>query len=114
MPGAAISAAQAIDFAETFLISPAILLTGGNVATLRFWHDYDFTESSDFDILEYGQLLLLTNNASSPVTLAQYSDVSSGWIQEQVDLSPYIGHVVYLVWITSCFHSTRGSRPAGS
>ena len=102
---------QQVDFAETFLISPAILLTGGNAATLQFWHDYDFTESSDFDILEYGQLLLLTNNASTPVTLAQYSDVSGGWIEENVDLSAYIGQVVYLVWDYELFSFDTRERP---
>jgi hypothetical protein len=33
---------DAIDSSETFLISPAIELIGGNSATLHFWHSYDF------------------------------------------------------------------------
>jgi hypothetical protein len=87
-----------IDYAETFLISPALDLTGGNVATLRFWHSYDFSETSEFDIIEFGQLLLFTNNVAEPVTLAQYFDFNGGWEEEEIDLSPYTGHVIYLVW----------------
>ncbi|HWI59315.1 MAG TPA: choice-of-anchor J domain-containing protein, partial [Bacillota bacterium] len=89
-----------IDQAETFLISPAIALTGGNVATLRFWHSYDFIAKSDMDIIEYGQLLLITNNdATTPITLATYSDdATPDWEEAEIDLTPYLGHVVYLVW----------------
>src|SRR5262249_30746481 len=63
-----------IDYTEPFLISPAIYLTGGNVATLRFWHSYDFSLASDLDIINGGQVLLLTNNATTPATIASYSD----------------------------------------
>lgn len=88
-----------IDSAESFLISPAIELRGGNVATLTFWHSYDFIFNSDQDILNEGDLLIITNNAAAPFTLASYSDDSTpGWVQETVDLSPFAGQVIYLVW----------------
>jgi Subtilase family/Bacterial TSP3 repeat len=89
---------DAIDTSETFLISPAIELIGGNSAKLHFWHSYDFLLGSD-DILNEGDLLLITNNATAPITLAQYSDDSTpGWVEETIDLTPFVGQVIYLVW----------------
>ena len=100
-----------IDSAESFLISPAIELLGGNVATLTFWHSYDFTFGSD-DILNEGDLLVITNNAASPFTLASYSDDSTpGWIRETVDLSPFVGQVIYLVWDYEFFTFDTRSQP---
>jgi hypothetical protein len=88
-----------VDTDELFLISPAIYLTGGNVAKLRFYQSYNFQTVGDFDILEYGQVLLLTNNATTPVTLAAYSDDTvATWEEVELDLTPYVGQVIYLVW----------------
>ncbi len=88
-----------IDSAESYLISPPVLLNGGNSATLTFWHRYDMDQSdSDLDIYEYGDLLLITNNTLSPVPIAEYTDESGGWVREQIDLTPYMGQVVYVVW----------------
>ena len=58
--------ADPADTIDTFLISPAIDLTGGNVARLRFMHAYDFSERTPFDILEGGELLIITNAISAP------------------------------------------------
>jgi hypothetical protein len=88
----------AIDTADTFLISPAIQLTGGNKATLKFWHSYDFTERSEFDIIELGRLVIITNQLSDPIVVNEYYDSSGGWTEEEIDLTPYIGRVVYIVW----------------
>ena len=35
-----------IEIADTLLVGPAVNLTGGNLATLRFWQSYDFTARS--------------------------------------------------------------------
>src|SRR5207248_3311052 len=103
---------DAIDYTETFLISPAIQLTGGNVATLRFWHSYDFTIDPDFDIIHEGLVLLITNNAATPATLVSYSDeITPGWVQETIDLSRYIGQVVYLVWDYELFSFETHAQP---
>ncbi len=86
---------------ESYLISPAIHLTGGNTVTLKFWHAYDFTEQSENDIFHAGELLLLTDNALEPISLRAYSDSTStntGWDPVVVDLSPYAGQVIYLAW----------------
>ncbi|MBX3747852.1 MAG: S8 family serine peptidase [Verrucomicrobiae bacterium] len=87
------------ELADTSLISPAILLTGGNRATLRFTHNYDFYPRSDFgDILEVGGLYATTNNGAIWTPLRQYSTASDGWEQVEVDLSPFLGHIVRLGW----------------
>ena len=84
-------------YTECFLISPGILLTGGNDAKLRFWQNYDFPDT-DFDY-EYGGVEIITNVAAPqiPLTLPLVSS-SFGWEEIEVDLTPYIGNVVYIVW----------------
>jgi hypothetical protein len=84
---------DAVSYAESFLVSPAIDLSGGNAATLRFWHSYDFT---DDNALEGGELLLVVNNMVT--TLAAYQFDATPWTEEEIDLSPYVGHVVYVAW----------------
>jgi hypothetical protein len=87
-----------IDYGETYLISPAIELSGGSRATLQFWHSYDFSERSAFDLLEVGQVMVVTNILSTPVALAEFAEFSFGWEKAEVDLTPYLGRVVFLVW----------------
>jgi hypothetical protein len=93
---------------DTSLISPAIELTGGNVATLRFWHQYDFSDLTSFDYREVGELNLYTNSLlSSPVLLlrrghdffdGEFGLFSNGWEEENIDLTPYVGRIIFLVW----------------
>lgn len=90
--------ADYIDYADTFLISPAIQLAGGNRATLRFWHSYDFTEQTSFDILEGGVVYLFTNRNAQPLTLAEFGYDQEYWNEVELDLTPYLGSVIYLVW----------------
>jgi hypothetical protein len=85
------------DVIDTFLISPAIDLTGGNLARLSFWNAYDFGD--DFgDIINGGELLIVTNSVSAPAELALYFGANSGWEREEIDLTPYLGSVIFLVW----------------
>lgn len=87
-----------LDYTETFLISPAIHLTGGNAAQLTFWHNYDFSEQSEFDIFEAGTFYVVSSGGSVATPLAQYVDANFDWEQETIDLSPFAGQVVYFVW----------------
>lgn len=83
---------------ESYLISPGIFLTGGNRATLRFWHNYDFLALGDFDI-QLAAIEIITNVATAPQLLYQLSeDFSGGWEEFEIDLTPYLGNVVYIVW----------------
>ncbi|HMJ90710.1 MAG TPA: choice-of-anchor J domain-containing protein, partial [Candidatus Acidoferrum sp.] len=98
------------DTIDAFLISPAIHLTGGNAATLRFNTSYDFSERSSFDLLEFGELLVFTNNVGY-VTAATFEDISGGWYEEEIDLSPFAGQVIYLVWHHQLLAFDSASRP---
>jgi hypothetical protein len=90
---------EANDYASTSLITPAIELAGGNFATLRFWHNYDFTpRSEEGDILEQGAVYVTTNNGGAWIPLAQYDLSSGGWEDIELDLTPYIGYVVRVGW----------------
>ncbi|MFO1512738.1 MAG: S8 family serine peptidase [Verrucomicrobiota bacterium] len=88
----------AISQMETYLISPGIFLTGGNKATLHFWHNYDFTTQGEFDI-QLAAIEIITNVATAPVPIFQMpEDYSGGWEEMELDLTPYMGNVVYIVW----------------
>jgi hypothetical protein len=100
-----------LDYAETFLISPAIQLAGGNSARLTFWHSYDFTERSADDIYEAGTLYVVTDGGSQAIALQQYLDANSGWEEEEFDLSPYVGKVIYLVWAYQIVSFDAAARP---
>ena len=83
---------------ESYLISPAIQLTNGSTATLRFWHAYDFTAPSEFDIMHAGEVLLLTDNALEPISLGVFSDDVVDWEEVVIDLTPYSGKIIYIAW----------------
>lgn len=100
----------AMDWVETFLISPAIHLTNGNTATLNFAHSYDFTERTGFEI-ELGELSIVTSDSGKTTSLASYSGASGGWYEEQVDLTPYMGKVVYFTWHYVLFSLEPVPRP---
>jgi hypothetical protein len=99
------------DQIDTFLISPAISLTGGNTATLRFWHSYDFTVDSELDIINGGEILLFTNSAAQPISLGEFYDANFGWEEVEIDLSDYVGRVIYLVWHHQLFSLQSAPRP---
>ncbi len=100
-------------YVESFLISPPIELTSGNRATLKFWQDYEFLDFTENTLIEFGQLLLLTNSVSPPIVLAEYFDWSSfGWEEQEFDLTPHIGKVVYVVWYYA-FFSIENERKRG-
>jgi hypothetical protein len=90
-------AGNPVGYVESFLVSPPIDLTGGNSAALRFYQNYDFTEL-EFDILHYGEVMLITNATTAPLTLGFVTDFSGDWEQADYDLSPYLGNLVYVVW----------------
>jgi hypothetical protein len=91
-----------LDYSETFLISPAIDLTSGNEAELTFYHSYDLVGFSDTD-WEFGQLLIVTNPFTAPLMIEEYGFDAQNWGEEIVDLTPYVGRVVFLVWYYQYF-----------
>jgi hypothetical protein len=100
-----------ISQADVYLISPAVYLTNGAVATLRFWHAYDFTPASDMDITEGGIVSIMTNSVNEPVALAAYSaDATAGWEEVELDLTPYMGNTVYILWEYQLFSMDSATR----
>lgn len=84
-------------FTECYLISPGIYLSGGNKATLKFWQNYDFPDT-DFDF-EFGQVEIITNVFAPQIPIGEPLAFSSfGWEEVELDLTPYLGNVVYVVW----------------
>ncbi len=102
---------DAIDVADSRLVSPAIDLTGGNQATLRFWQSYDFSERSDLDIYEVGELYVSTNNAATWTLLDAYDEGSGGWEEIEISLTPYLGRVIRLSWYYGFFTLEPHPRP---
>lgn len=100
-----------IDEADCALITPAINLTGGNSATLKFWHVYDFTPKSDFDIYEFGEVYITTNAGVNWDMLKDYSYKTFSWEQEEIDISQYAGKVVWIGWYYGMFSMDDVSRP---
>ncbi|MCC6234388.1 MAG: S8 family serine peptidase [Verrucomicrobiales bacterium] len=100
------------DYSDTSLISPAMLLSGGNRATLRFWHNYDFVpRSEEGDIIEVGGLYVTTNNGAVWTPLTEYGEASDGWEEEEVDLTAYLGKVVRFGWAYGMFSLGAVAHP---
>ena len=96
---------------ESYLISPAVLLTGGNKFTLHFQQNYDFTYVSENDIYHAGEVLLIPNDALEPISLAVYSDEAADWHSFTYDLSPWAGQIVYVAWHYFLFSIDYDWRP---
>jgi hypothetical protein len=84
-------------YTQTFLQSPAIHLDGGSGFTLTFWHAYDLSLTAG-DILNSARLFIVPAEADNFVLLRTFTGVSLDWELISVDLTPYLGQVVYLVW----------------
>jgi hypothetical protein len=82
---------------DSFLYSPFIDLSGYSQITLTFWDCGDFSSG-----LEEGQVLVSTSSSLPPDALPQAQDFSSldsdDWERESVDLTPWAGQTVQVVW----------------
>jgi hypothetical protein len=87
-------------FADSFLYTPQIDLSGMSQATLTFWDCFDFSSSSAS--YEEGQISISTNSSVSPDSLPTYQDfsglVSLDWELETIDLTPFVGQTIQVVW----------------
>ncbi|MBL9126273.1 MAG: choice-of-anchor J domain-containing protein, partial [Verrucomicrobiales bacterium] len=103
---------EANDYADASLVSPAILLSGGNRATLKFVHQYDFLpRSEELDIIEIGGVYVTTNNGAAWTPLREYGEASDGWETEEVDLSAYLGKTIRLGWAYGLFSLDSVEHP---
>jgi hypothetical protein len=89
---------EARTYTQTFLQSPALYLDGGTAFTLSFWHAYDLSLSAG-DILNHARLFIVPAETDTFVELRSFAGVTSDWEQVTVDLTPYLGQVIYLVWV---------------
>jgi hypothetical protein len=81
---------------STYLYSPVLDLTGFSQATLTFWDAFDFTSGS-----EDGVIMISTNGeplADLPIIDDFSGGATSGWEMETVDLTPYVGQSIQIVW----------------
>ena len=93
---------QSFEIESSFLYSPVIDLSGMSQVTLTFWNSYDLTSG-----LEIGELGVSTNSSTPPAsipTLVSFTgDASGGWEQETVDLTPFAGKTIQVVWYYAGF-----------
>jgi hypothetical protein len=87
--------------ASSYLFSPFIDLSGFSHATLNFWHCYDFSFQTSFEL---GVVQISTNSSASPDSLPvlQGGDFSNSsaldWEPASIDLTPYCGKTIQVVW----------------
>jgi len=102
---------QQVGIASSYLYSPPIDLSGFSQATLTFWHCFDFT----FDLvnllyLEEGQILIAHDTTTAPNTLPVLHDftydASHDWTQTNLDLTPYVGRTIMVVWQYAGYSTT--------
>jgi hypothetical protein len=90
---------ERVNIIDSYLVSPALDLRGANVAGLTFMHDYDFTDQTGgLDFIREGRLMISTNVQTDPIVLAQYRDSIPDWTNVVMDLTPFAGRVVFLIW----------------
>ncbi len=107
-----------VDFAITDLISPAVSLVGGNRARLTFWHQFDFSTPDDGTEDEFGDLTIeaaqvavsADNGASWRSLYANQDETTDGWVQESIDLTPFLGQVVRFRFNYQMFSFTARDR----
>lgn len=91
---------QPVDFAVSDLISPAIRLTGGDHALLRYWQAYQLlhagTDSFSLFSQESGTVAITTNNGANWTEIASLpvGGDSMGWQPVQLNLTAYLGQVI--------------------
>ena len=92
-----LNGSQDFFLASSYLYSPTIDLSGLKSATLTFWDVCDFSS-----IYEDGIVYVSTNSSTAPGSLPQVVDftgtVADSWEQETVDLTPYVGQTIQVVF----------------
>ena len=56
-------------------------------------------------------MLIITNANAAPITLTAYAALNGSWELEDIDLSAYVGRVIYLVWHHQLFSFEAAARP---
>ncbi len=83
---------------STYLYSPIIDLSGLKSATLTFWDVCDFSGSGEDGVVFVSTDSSEPPSLSLPVAMDFAGNVADTWQQETVDLSPWIGKTVQIVF----------------
>ena len=110
--GSDLNDSQNFTLASSFLYSPVIDLSGLQSATLTFWDVYDFSRLDPIVGMYYeedGGVFISTNNSTPPslnLPLGkEFVDrVADTWQQETVDLTPWVGRTIQLVFYYQGFN----------
>jgi bacillopeptidase F len=89
---------------DAFLMAPPIDLTAGGPAKLVFWHWYEFENNYD-----NGYVAISADGMNFTVVKA-YTGTSGGWLRTSVDLTPYTGQVIYVMFY---LHTDSSVNKAG-
>jgi subtilisin family serine protease len=114
---------QSITFASTFLYAPVIDLTGFSSATLTFSNCFDFTRVHDVPPLgtvytEDGGVFVSTNSSQPPSLylplVIDFADqVAHNWQLESLDLTPWVGKVIQVVFYYQAYNLGFGETLYG-
>jgi len=103
--GSDLNGDQNFFLASSFLYSPVIDLSGLVSATLTFWDVHDFSRvDPTFGAYEEDGGVLISTNSSTPPSLNLplgvdfAGDVADTWKQETVDLTPWVGQTIQVVF----------------
>ena len=94
--GSDLNGNQNFFLASSYLYTPVIDLSGLSSATLTFYDACDFSQ-----IYEDGVIYVSTNSATPPGSLPMAADLTGAvdlWDQETVDLTPWVGKTVQIVF----------------
>jgi serine protease AprX len=100
----------AIDTVSSTIATPAVLLAGGDTATLTFWQAYSFPTFAS-DVLEDAEVDVSTDLGNTWTTLNTYTGDSGGWVLETIDLTPYMGQNVLIGWSYTLISEETDPRP---
>lgn len=81
---------------SSLISSPFVVPNDGGSPTLSFWHWYSMSGTTTAD--DYGAVYLISQNGTPVQISPNYFDQSSGWVEENLSLSGYIGQTVQLAF----------------
>jgi bacillopeptidase F (M6 metalloprotease family)/subtilisin family serine protease len=86
-------AGQYANNTNAYLLMPPIDLTGGTGAVLDFWHWYELESGYD-----YGDIFVSADYGQTFTPIATFNGVGTTWQKVRIDLNPYAGQVVMLLF----------------
>jgi hypothetical protein len=98
------------EFESSFLYSPVIDLSGFSSATLSF--SYCFDNSSTYVFAQLGVSTSSSEPPASVPTLVDFGgDSVSAWTQTNIDLTPFVGKTIQVVWYYGTIGDGSGIQP---